>query len=137
MRRLLSGKFAEATRSLISSSRRRLIMFRRSPILGACLAGAMVASTPAIAGEIKGPPPAANYTGQPLDINSRSICAFSGLNDSPLGDPNFGDPGGITQSFGSFFGSSGYPVSQLDPRNDYLSPGFACNPTRGDDLHGG
>jgi hypothetical protein len=137
MRRLLSGKFAEATRSLISSSRRRLIMFRRSPILVACLAGAMVASTSAVAGEIKGPPPTANYTGQPLDINSRSICAFSGLNDSPLGDPNFGDPGGITQSFGSFFGSSGYPVSQLDPRNDYLSPGFACNPTRGDDLHGG
>jgi hypothetical protein len=100
-------------------------------------AGAMAASTAALAGEIKGPPPAGNYTGTELDINSRSVCAFSGLNDSPLGDPDFGDPGGITQSFGSFLASSGFPVSDLDPTSDFLSPGFACNPTRGEDLHGG
>jgi hypothetical protein len=97
----------------------------------------MAASTAAMAGEIKGPPPTANYTAPELDINSRSVCAFSGLNDSPLGDPDFGDPGGITQSFGSFLASSGFPVSDLDPQADFLSPGFACNPTRGEDLHGG
>ena len=66
-------------------------------------------STAGVAGEIKGPPPTGNYTGTELDINSRSICVFSGLNDSPLGDPDVGDPGGRTQSFGSFFGSSGFP----------------------------
>ena len=98
---------------------------------------ALASATPAIAGEIKGPPPTGNYTGTELDMHSRSICAFSGLNDSPDGDPFFGDPGGITQSFGSFFGSSGFPVNDLDPRSDDLSPGFSCNPTRGPDLHGG
>jgi hypothetical protein len=93
--------------------------------------------TSAIAGEIKGPPPTGNYTGDEIEIHSRSICAFSGLNDSPLGDPGAGDPGGITQSFGSFFGSSGFPVSSLDPRSDFSKPGFSCNPNRGPDLHGG
>ena len=78
---------------------------------------------PAVAGEIKGPPPTSNYTADQLDIHSRSICVFSGLNDSPLGDPSVFDPGGITQSFGSFFGSSGFPVSELDPRTDDRSPG--------------
>ena len=95
----------------------------------------LAVSTAAPAGEIKGPPPTENYTGSEIEINSRSACAFSGLNDSPLGDPAVFDPGGITQSFGSFFGSSGFPVSDLDPRSDDLSPGFGCNPTRGDDLH--
>ena len=99
--------------------------------------GAIAISTPALAGEIKGPPPSGNYTGTELELHSRSICVFSGLNDSPLGDPDVGDPGGITQSFGSFFGSSGFPVSSLDPRSDELSPGYSCNPNRGPDLHGG
>lgn len=97
---------------------------------------ALASAAPVSAGEIKGPPPTSNYAGEELDIHSRSICAFSGLNDSPLGDPDAGDPGGITQSFGSFFGSSGFPVSSLDPRTDELSPGFGCNPNRGADLHG-
>jgi len=97
---------------------------------------ALACASPAIAGEIKGPPPTGNYTADEIDIHSRSACAFSGLNDSPLGDPAVFDPGGITQSFGSFFGSSGFPVSSLDPRSDFLSPGFGCNPNRGEDLHG-
>jgi hypothetical protein len=97
---------------------------------------AAVSATSVVAGEIKGPPPSSNYTGEELDIHSRSICVFSGLNDSPDGDPAVFDPGGITQSFGSFFGSSGFPVSGLDPRSDELSPGFSCNPNRGPDLHG-
>ncbi len=98
---------------------------------------AMASAAPAMAGEIKGPPPAGNYTADELDIHARSICVFSGLNDSPLGDEDVGDPGRITQSFGSFFGSSGFPVSELDPTSPSLSPGWSCNPTRGADLHGG
>lgn len=97
---------------------------------------ALAMASPVIAGEIKGPPPTSNYTADELEIHSRSICAFSGLNDSPDGDPNVGDPGGIAQSFGYFFGKRGFPVSNLDPRSDFLSPGFSCNPNRGDDLHG-
>jgi hypothetical protein len=99
-------------------------------------AAAIMNAAPAIAGEIKGPPPTTNYTAPQIDIHSRSFCAFSGLNDSPLGDPSQGDPGGITQSFGSFIGSSGFPVSDLDPQTDFTSPGFGCNPNRGVDLHG-
>jgi hypothetical protein len=90
----------------------------------------------AVAGEIKGPPPTGNYTADEIDINSRSICAFSGLNDSPLGDASVGDPGGITQSFGSFLASRGAPVSAFDPRSPSASPGWNCNPNRGADLHG-
>jgi hypothetical protein len=106
--------------------------------LGALAIGAVaaMASSSALAGEIKGPPPTSNHTAEELSIHSRSVCAFSGLNDSPLGDPSARDPGGITQSFGSFFGSSGFPVSGLDPRTDDLSPGYSCNPNRGPDLHG-
>jgi len=108
--------------------------FRTSAMaLGAVI---LTVSTAASAGEIKGPPPTANYTAEEIDMHSRSVCAFSGLNDSPLGDPSVFDPGGITQSFGSFFGSSGFPVSGLDPQTDFLSPGFGCNPNRGEDLHG-
>ncbi len=98
---------------------------------------ALATSSAGLAGEIKGPPPTSNYSGDEIDIHSRSICVFSGLNDSPLGDASVGDPGGIAQSFGSFFGSSGFPVSSLDPRTDELSPGYSCNPNRGPDLHGG
>jgi len=98
---------------------------------------ALASAAPATAGEIKGPPPTGNYIADEIDIHSRSFCAFSGLNDSPLGDPAQDDPGGITQSFGSFYGSSGFPVSELDPTTDFASPGFGCNPNRGPDLHGG
>jgi len=98
---------------------------------------ALASAAPVIAGEIKGPPPTSNYDSQEINIHSRSVCAFSGLNDSPLGDASVNDPGGITQSFGSFFGSSGFPVSGLDPTTDSLSPGYSCNPNRGPDLHGG
>jgi hypothetical protein len=103
--------------------------------------GASLITAPVLAGEIKGPPPPGNGENTPGRIsNGASICSFSGLNDTPdgfgsPGDPEF-DPGGQTQSFGSFFGSSGFPVNSLDPKSDFLSPGFGCNPTRGPDLHG-
>jgi len=54
-------------------------------------------------------------------LHGRSICAYSGLNDDPLGsDPTNGPPG-RTQSFGQ------------DVRNGYIdphlfNPGDACNP---------
>ena len=106
-------------------------------VIGACLI-----SAPVVAGEIKGPPPSGNVPSPPGTriSNGSSICSFSGLNDTPdgvgsPGDPEF-DPGGITQSFGSFFGSSGFPVNSLDPHSDFSSPGFSCNPTRGPNLGG-
>ena len=98
-------------------------------------------AAPATAGEMKGPPPTGNGENTPGRIsNGNSICSFSGLNDTPdgfgePGDPDY-DPGGQTQSFGSFFGSSGFPVNSLDPQTDFLKPGFSCNPTRGPSLHG-
>ena len=95
----------------------------------------LAGSTAALAGEITGPPPTDNYTSDPKDMHSRSICAFSGLNDSPLGDASVSDPGGRTQSFGSFIASRGAPVSSFDPRSPSPSPGWSCNPNRGDDLH--
>ena len=94
-------------------------------------------AAPALAGEIKGPPPTDNYTAPEIDIHSRSFCAFSGLNDSPLGDPEAGDPGGITQSFGSFAASQGAPIPDLDPKTTFAMPGFGCNPNRGVDLQDG
>ena len=101
----------------------------------------MAVSVPAVAGEIKGPPPDHNVPSPPGTSisNGNSICSFSGLNDTPdgfgtPGTPEY-DPGGITQSFGSFFGSRGFPVNNLDPRDPGASPGFACNPTRGGGLH--
>jgi hypothetical protein len=112
-----------------------------SSILAKCAAtilgsAALFSAAPAVGGEIKGPPPTSNYTADEIEMHSRSACAFSGLNDSPLGDPSVFDPGGTTQSFGSFFGSMGFPVNTLDPTSDFLSPGFGCNPNRGEDLHG-
>ena len=86
---------------------------------------------------VQGPPPSTNYTAPQIDIHARSFCVFSGLNDSPLGDPDAGDPGGITQSFGSFIASSGASVPDLDPKSTFGMPGFGCNPNRGVDLHGG
>ena len=109
----------------------------KTSIHAALAASALLFSTSAIAGEIKGPPPSTNYTAPELDIHARSFCVFSGLNDSPLGDPDQGDPGGITQSFGSFIASSGAPVNELDPQTTFGMPGFGCNPNRGVDLHGG
>lgn len=86
------------------------------------------AATPAFAGEITG-------SGEPIDINARSECAFSGLNDTPEGVPGI-DPGGIAQSYGYFGGYWDlWDAQDFDPRTDFLIPGFACNPTRGADLH--
>ena len=89
---------------------------------------AVVLSTPALAGEING-------KGEFLDMNGRSSCAFSGLNDTPDGDAATSDPGGRVQSYG-FFLSQTWLAEFLDPqandpREPSLSPGWACNPQRG------
>jgi hypothetical protein len=112
-------------------------MNKRLQLCVIAFGASMMAATAASAGEIKGPPPTENYTADEIEINARSICVFSGLNDSPLGDPNVGDPGGRTQSFGSFYASAGAPVSEFDPRTESPSPGYNCNPNTGPDLHGG
>ena len=83
---------------------------------------------PAIAGEITG-------SGKDIQINGRSECAFSGLNDTPEGVPGI-DPGGTAQSYGYFGGYWDlWDAQDFDPRTDFLIPGFACNPNRGADLH--
>ena len=81
--------------------------------------------TAASAGEVKG-------NGQPLDLNGRSECVYSGLNDLD-GDPR--DPGYRTQNYGQLVGPAGWiDPSQIDPRTQFPIPGFACNPNRGNDL---
>jgi hypothetical protein len=43
--------------------------------------------------------------------------------------PGAGDPGGITQSFGSF-AQARAPDPDLDPKSTFAMPGFGCNPNR-------
>lgn len=98
------------------------------------LSGAIAMSAgPAIAGEITG-------NGKWIDIRARSECAYSGQNDTPLGDPAHGDPGGRTQNYGEYVGEFDiFDPSAADPRSPGFPPipGFSCNPNRGTDLHAG
>ncbi len=72
----------------------------------------------ALAGEITG-------NGKSLEpLHGMSICAYSGLNDDPLGlDPDNGPPGRV-QSYGQVVRSVGGGVLGG-------IPGVACNPTKG------
>lgn len=88
-------------------------------ILAAAFAGS--AALPAQAGEITG-------NGNFIDIHGHSSCAFSGLNDTPEGDPEAGDPGGRVQSFGVFKDDFGVNANDLDPRVFGPHPGYSCNP---------
>ena len=107
----------------------------KSVVLGAMTA-AMLIATPAFAGEITG-------SGKDLPINGNSACAFSGLNDTPDGlwlpiGPGGAlvqvDPGGHTQSYGSFM-SSGFLRNPSDPTaREGTSGGFPganCSPGAG------
>ena len=92
-------------------------------------AGIMAAcAVPASAGEITG-------NGQLLEVHGKSSCAFSGLNDTPFGDEATQDPGGRVQSYGFFKSQTALgpflDPSLNDPREESLSPGWACNPNRG------
>ena len=91
-------------------------------------AGLAALAFPLQAGEITG-------NGKPIDINGRSECAFSGLNDHD-GDPR--DPGAHTQNYGTLVMLDIVNPQYLDPNSDapfVPIPGFACNPNRGNDLH--
>lgn len=91
---------------------------------------AAIGSGPATAGEVTG-------TGSWIEINGRSECAYSGLNDNT---PDPRDPGGHTQNYGTLVGQFGWIDPQnLDPNAPYFQPipGYACNPNRGRDLHTG
>ena len=71
-------------------------------------------ATAASAGEVNG-------KGEPIPAPSRanSICVFSGQNDVPNPDPDSGDVGGRTQSFGQE-----NRLGLVDPRQ--FNPGDAC-----------
>src|SRR5687768_10917201 len=97
----------------------------RKTILALSIAAMAV---PAQAGEITG-------NGNFIDINARSECAFSGLNDN-VPDPR--DPGGRTQSYGTNVGQFDLiDPADFDPNAPFFQPlpGWACNPNRGRDLH--
>ena len=100
--------------------------------LGLLTAVAMAAA-PAQAGEITG-------NGKDITLHANSACALSGCNDTPDGlslpiGPGGAlvqvDPGGRTQSYGSFL-SDGFLSSPRDPSGrDAIGgvPGESCNPS--------
>ena len=97
------------------------------------LPAAVMAASPAIAGEVSG-------NGRDLPLNGRSVCDFSGQNDTPDGlwlpiGPNGAlvqvDPGGRVQSYGAFK-TIGFIGSPSDPANREAGfPGASCNPNGG------
>jgi hypothetical protein len=83
-----------------------------------CIGG--LSAAPAFAGEVQGPPGAANQPGTPTPVQSgvaASECSFNGLNDF-----NQGQTDRITQNYGT--------NKQLGL--DLGFPGTDCNPTRAD-----
>ena len=83
---------------------------------------------PVQAGEVTG-------SGKPIEVNARSECAYSGLNDNT---PDPRDPGGFTQSYGTNVGQFDLiDPSDYDPNAPFFQPlpGWAYNPNRGRDLH--
>ena len=106
--------------------------------LSAAVFSAVTLATPALAGEIKGPPPGDNSQGGAGRIsNGNSFCSFSGLNDTPLGDPGPpADPGGQVQSYGYFMSQFDlFDPSDPTERANFAFPGFGCNPNLGGGLH--
>lgn len=98
-------------------------------------AAVISAATPAIAGEITG-------NGKDIEIHGQSLCAFSGINDTPDGlalpiGPGGAlvviDPGGDVQSYGYFKSHGGdFLPSPSDPdaRDVFAFPGVGCNPVK-------
>jgi hypothetical protein len=104
-------------------------------VIAAILSTVLIAA-PAAAGEIKGPPPTGNGQNTSGSIsNGRSLCDYSGLNDTPdgfgePGTPEY-DPGGQVQSYGYFMSHYGlYDPSDPNQRAGFAFPGFGCNPER-------
>lgn len=88
-------------------------------------AASVALAAPAFAGEING-------RGEFLDINGRSQCVYSGLNDTPDGDIATLDPGGRVQNYGYFQSRTwlGEFINPrvVSPREFGPHPGYACNP---------
>src|SRR3954454_15606529 len=102
-------------------------------LVAAAATAAMIASVPASAGEVTG-------SGKDLPVNGNSLCAYSGLNDTPDGlsvpDGQGGfiqiDPGGHVQSYGYFKAQKDFLPSPSDPaaRDTFAFPGVGCNPVK-------
>ena len=105
-------------------------VFVRSVMAAAVLATA----APVSAGEVSG-------NGKDLPLNGRSACKYSGINDTPEGFwIEIGgelvqiDPGGHTQSYGSFNAHYDWFGSPSDPDNRAGAfPAAGCNPNRAGD----
>ena len=101
----------------------------RHPLKATIVAAATTAllSSAAWAGEVKG-----SNGGEFKDVNGRSVCAFSGLNDEYyiLDDWD----AARTQSYGQLV-SQGIIDPQAFNDPDVSAPIGSCNPVRGVDLH--
>jgi len=106
-------------------------MIRTSSIALAVVLAAC--ATPTIAGEITG-------NGKDVTIHGNSLCAYSGINDTPDGlviqvAPGVFvqiDPGGHVQSYGYFYAQQDFidsPSSEA-ARDAFAFPGVGCNPNR-------
>jgi hypothetical protein len=81
----------------------------------------LVFANGALAGEVKGPPGTLNNTNDTAaPTHANSICAFSGLNDYDLSDPN-GQLASQVQTAADSFKYYNLP---------HGTPGTACNPTK-------
>ncbi len=110
----------------------KLVHITRSAALAVALAA--TAAAPVFAGEITG-------SGKDLPVNGNSLCAYSGLNDTPDGlwlpiGPGGAlvgiDPGGDVQSFGYFKAQKDFLPSPSDPaaRSSPAFPATGCNPVK-------
>lgn len=111
----------------------KLVQFARAGGAGAlAVALALTCTGPAFAGEITG-------NGKDITIHGNSLCAYSGINDTPDGlwlpiGPGGAlveiDPGGPVQSYGYFKSHSDFIGSPSDPaaRDAFAFPGVGCNP---------
>ena len=111
----------------------KLMHFVRSGSSAALAVGlAVTLAAPAYAGEITG-------SGTDLPVNGNSLCAYSGLNDTPDGlwlpiGPGGAlvqiDPGGPIQSYGYYKAQQDFLPSPSDPaaRETFSFPATGCNP---------
>jgi hypothetical protein len=96
------------------------------------LIATLLASSPAFAGEVNG-------NGKELPLNGRSVCKYSGLNDTPNGltitlpdgSSLMVDPGGQVQSYGYFMAQKDFLPNPSQPGGKSQFPGESCNPNNG------
>ena len=110
---------------------------RRGSAAVLALAVAFAGISPAVAGEITGE--GTSLKNPDGTLNGASLCAYSGINDTPNGlslpiGPGgtlvLIDPGGDVQSFGYFMSQFDFTGDPSDPdtRDSRGFPGFDCNP---------